>query len=100
MIIRIFDTAMEPDDIERAKQLFRDNVRPAFESFDGCTGVEMTIGVEEHSGDLVDVASLSRWESLESVQAALATDEYKEALSEIRQLFRQTPIVRHFELVD
>ena len=100
MIIRIFDTAMEPDDIEDAKKLFREDVRPAFESFDGCHGVEMTIGVEEHSGDLVDVASLSRWDSLEAVQAATATEEYQDALAGIRKLFRQAPIVRHFELVD
>ena len=100
MIIRIFDTAMEPDEIERAKQLFRDNVKPAFESFEGCRGVEMTIGVEEHSGDLVDVASLSRWDSLEAIQVATATEEYQEALAEIRMLFRQAPIVRHFELVE
>ncbi len=100
MIIRIFDTAMEPHEIERAKQLFRDDVKPAFETFEGCHGVEMTIGVEEHSGDLVDVAALSRWDSLEAVQAATATEEYQEALAGIRTLFRQAPIVRHFELVD
>ncbi|MDQ3940379.1 MAG: antibiotic biosynthesis monooxygenase [Actinomycetota bacterium] len=100
MIIRIFDTAMEPDDIDKAKEFFRDDVRPAFESFPGCHGVEMTIGVEEHSGDLVDVASLSRWDSIDAVNEATATDEYKEALARIRQLFRQAPIVRHFELVE
>ena len=99
-IIRIFDTAMEPDDIERAKQLFREQVRPSFERFAGCSGIEMTIGVEEHSGDLVDVASLSRWDSLDSIQAATATDDYATALAEIRRLFRQSPIIRHFEVVE
>ena len=100
MIIRIFDTAMDPGDIERAKQLFRDEVRPAFLGFQGCTGIDMCIGVEEHSGELLDVASISRWESIEAVQAAAATDEYKEALAEIRKLFAQNPIVRHFEVTE
>ena len=100
MIIRIFDTAMDPGDIENAKQLFRDQVRPAFLAFEGCSQIDMCIGVEEHSGDLLDVASISRWDSLESVQAATVTDEYQEALAEIRKLFAQNPIVRHFDVTD
>ena len=100
MIIRIFDTAMDPGDIEVAKQLFRDQVRPAFLGFEGCTGIDMCIGVEEHSGELLDVASISRWDSIEAVQAAAATDEYQEALAEIRKLFAQNPIVRHFEVTE
>ena len=99
-IVRIFDTAMEPDDIEQAKKLFREQVRPAFEAFDGCTGVEMNLGIEEHSGDLVDVASISRWASMEAIEAAVKSDDYKEALEEIRKLFQRSPIIRHFELVD
>ena len=100
MIIRIFDTAMDPTDIELAKQMFRDQVRPAFLAFEGCTGIDMCIGVEEHSGDLLDVASISRWASLEAVQAATITDEYQEALADIRKLFAQNPIVRHFEVTE
>jgi quinol monooxygenase YgiN len=98
MIVRIFDTAMDPDDIDKAMQLFRDEVIPAFEAFEGCESIEMTVGVEEHSGDLVDIASISRWQSMESVQAAVATKEYKEALTDIRKLFQRAPLVRHFEV--
>jgi hypothetical protein len=60
----------------------------------------MVIGVEEHSQDLVDVASISRWDSLESIEEATASDDYKDALEEIRKLFQQAPIVRHFELTE
>jgi quinol monooxygenase YgiN len=100
MIIRIFDTAMDPADIDEAKQLFRDQVRPVFGDFPGCVDIEMCIGVEEHSGDLVDVASISRWDGLEAIQSALQTPEYQEAMSDIRRLFAQNPIVRHFEVTD
>jgi quinol monooxygenase YgiN len=100
MIVRIFDTAMEPDDIERAKELFRDQVRPAFADFDGCLGIEMFMGIDEHSRDLVDVAAVSRWESMAAIEKATALPEYEEALKEIRELFQQAPIVRHFEAVD
>ena len=100
MIVRMFDTAVTPEDIEAGKELFRNDVKPVFESFDGCLGVEMIIGVEEHSKDLIDIASISRWESLEAIQSATASPEYANALTEIRKLFQQAPIVRHFEVAD
>ncbi len=100
MIIRIFDTAMDPDDVEEGKRLFREQVRPSFLSFEGCVAIDMAIGVEEHSRDLVDVASISRWESLGAVQAATMTEEYQQALEDIKKLFAQNPIVRHFEVAE
>ena len=100
MIVRMFDTAMTPEDVEKGKDLFRDNVKPVFEAFDGCLGVEMVIGVQEHSKDLIDIASISRWESLDAIERATATPEYATALTEIRKLFQQAPIVRHFEVAD
>lgn len=100
MILRIFDTAMDPADVESGKDLFREKVRPVFDAFDGCHGVEMVIGVEEHSQDLVDVASISRWDSIDSIEAAISSDGYKTAMEDIRKLFQQAPIVRHFELAE
>jgi quinol monooxygenase YgiN len=100
MIVRIFDTSVDPGDVERGTQLFRDDVRPAFELFPGCHGVEMLISVEEHSGDYVQIAAVSRWDSLAAIDAATQTPGYETALAEIRKLFAQTPIIRHFEAID
>ncbi len=100
MIIRIFDTAMDPDDIENATNLFRREVRPVFDRFDGCHGIEMSIGVEEHTGDLVDVVSLSRWDSLDAIERATQSNDYKEAMADLRKLFQRSPIVRHFEVIE
>jgi quinol monooxygenase YgiN len=100
MIIRIFDTAIDPGDVDRAKDLFRDTVRPAFEGFPGCNGIEMFIGVEDHSGDLVEVAAVSRWESIDAIGKAVDSEDYTGALAELRKLFVQAPLVRHFERVD
>lgn len=100
MIVRIFNTAVDPGDIERATQLFRETVRPAFESFSGCHGIEMFIGVEDHSGDLVEVAAVSRWDSLGAIGTAVESEGYTQALDELRKLFVQAPLVRHFESVD
>jgi quinol monooxygenase YgiN len=99
MIVRIFDTSVDPGDVERGKELFREQVQPAFERFEGCHGFEALIGTDEHSADLVDVVAITRWESREHIEAAVASDQYAEALAEIRTLFQQAPIVRHFETV-
>jgi quinol monooxygenase YgiN len=97
MIVRIFNTAVDPEDVERGKAIFRDQVKPVFESFEGCTGIEWYIGVDEHSADLVDVAALSRWESLEAIEPAVTSPEYEVALSQLRELFREAPIIHHYE---
>jgi quinol monooxygenase YgiN len=100
MIVRIFNTAVDPDDVERGKTIFREQVKPVFEAFEGCSGIEWYVGVDEHSADLVDVAAISRWESLEAIEPAVASPEYEAALRQFRNLFRQTPIVHHYETAD
>lgn len=97
MIIRLFDTSVDPGDVDAGIALFRRDVAPAFDAFEGCHGIELLVGVDEHSGDLVEVCAISRWDSREAIEAALGSDEYVSALSEFRKLFQQTPIVRHFE---
>jgi quinol monooxygenase YgiN len=99
MIIRMFDTAVDPDDVELAKDLFRKEVQPAFARFAGCHGVDMYLGTER-SSVLIEVAAISRWDSKEAIGAALATPEYTEAMTELKKLFQHAPIVRHFETLD
>lgn len=100
MIIRMFDTAINPDDVDRAKQLFREQVRPAFEAFDGCHGIDMFLGLGAHSGGFVDVAAISRWDSETHIRSALESSAYETAMAEMKSLFEQNPIVRHFEAVE
>jgi quinol monooxygenase YgiN len=100
MIIRMFHTAVDPEDLERGKALFRDKVRPAFLAFEGCEVIEMHVGLEDHSGGLVDVVSVSKWTSKEAIDHAVAGETYEEAIAELKRLFQQNPIVRHFEDIE
>ena len=100
MIIRMFDTAIDPSDVDRAKEIFRSQVKPAFDLFEGCRGIDMYLGLEEHSGGYVDVAAISHWVNREAIDASLGTPEYTEALADLKKLFQQNPIVRHFETID
>jgi quinol monooxygenase YgiN len=93
----MFMTAVDPDDIARLKEVFAGVVRPAFQGFEGCRGIELYIGLDEHSGDLADVATLSRWESPAALEQVSANPDYHRALAEINTLFQQAPIVHHFE---
>ncbi|HEV2754623.1 MAG TPA: antibiotic biosynthesis monooxygenase family protein [Actinomycetota bacterium] len=96
MIIRLFDTTVDPGDVGRATELFRADVAPAFDAFPGCHGIELLVGVDEHSGDLVELCAISRWDSKDAIDAAVDSDDYRRALAEFRKLFQQSPIVRHF----
>lgn len=100
MIIRMFDTAIDPDDVDLATRLFREQVRPAFAGFEGCHGIDMFLGLEVHGGNLVDVAAISRWESRTAIDLAIATPEYGNAMAELKKLFQQAPLVRHFESLE
>ena len=100
MIIRMFDTAIDPEDVERGKAIMKDKTTPTFAGLAGCHGITFFMGLEDHSGGLVDVAAISRWDSMEAIESAMETDEYKQALAELKEIFQQTPIVRHFEAVD
>ncbi|MEA2505668.1 MAG: Antibiotic biosynthesis monooxygenase [Actinomycetota bacterium] len=97
MIVRVFDTAVDPGDVPQAIELFRNKVRATIEGFPGCRGIEMLVGVEERSGDLLDVLTISRWDSAEAIEQAYATREYNQVMKELRELFQRTPIVRHFQ---
>ena len=99
MIIRLFDTTVDPGDVDAGIALFRKDVAPAFDAFDGCHGIELFVGVDEHSGDLVELCAISRWDSRGAIEAAIESDDYARALSEFRKLFQQTPIVRHFTVL-
>jgi quinol monooxygenase YgiN len=96
VIIRIFDTTVDPGDVERATAVFRQDVAPAFDAFAGCHGIELLVGIDEHSGDLVELCAVSRWDSKEAIDEAVGSDDYRTALAEFRKLFQQSPIVRHF----
>jgi quinol monooxygenase YgiN len=100
MIVRMTQVTVDPEDVAAAVEAFTDKVRPAFDRFDGCEGIEMHVGTDEHSGDRVDLVTISRWDSREALDAAESVGEYGEAMEHIRPLFHQSPIVHHFQPVE
>jgi quinol monooxygenase YgiN len=99
MIVRITQSTIDPEEVASAREVFARSMRPAFESFDGCEGIEMYIGIEEHSGDLLELVTISTWRSMQALDAAADSEEYAGVMERVRELFQQSPIVHHFEPV-
>ena len=97
--LRLFQTAVDPADVDDVVRLFQDDVKPVFNAIQGCVSIELIVSTEKNAGGLVDGAALSRWTSLEEMEDALQSREVAEALIRVRQLLRQEPISRVFEVL-
>jgi quinol monooxygenase YgiN len=97
--LRLFQTAVDPADIDEVTRLFEDDVKPVFAAFDSCLSIELVVHVEKNAGGLVDGAAVSRWTSIEAMEEALASRQVAEALIRVRQLLRQEPISKVFEVL-
>jgi quinol monooxygenase YgiN len=99
MIIRVTDTAIDPEDLERCTHLLRDSIAPALGKLSGSRGIEIHVRVDERHGDLIEIAVVSRWDDRDAMEAVIRSEDYAEVMAELRPLFQQAPIVRIFEVV-
>ena len=90
--LRLYQSAIDPADVEEMRRLFVDDVAPAFSHAPGCLGIELTVAVEPNAGGLVEGAAISRWSSLEEMTEAMASREVQEAMVRVRGLLRQEPV--------
>ena len=97
--MRVFQSAVDPDDVEAVRALFADDVSPAFMGLSGCLGVELLISRDPSAGGLVEGAAVSRWSSLEAMEEAMASRPVREALVRVTALLRQQPVTRVFEVM-
>lgn len=97
--IRLYQSAVSPADVEEMKRLFIDDVVPAFEAAPGCLRLELAVTVEPNAGGLVEGTAISRWASLEAMDAAVASHAVQEALVRVRQLLRQEPVSKVLEVL-
>jgi quinol monooxygenase YgiN len=97
--LRLYQSAVDPADVEEMQRLFVDDVLPAFGACPGCIGIELAVTVEANAGGLVEGAAISRWASLEEMAAAMASHEVQEALVRVRQLLRQEPVSKVLQVL-
>lgn len=97
--LRLYQSAVDPADVEEMQRLFADDVAPAFSRAPGCLGIELTVAVEPNAGGLVEGAAISRWSSLGEMAAAMASHEVQEALVRVRGLLRQEPVSKVLQVL-
>jgi len=90
--LRLYQSAVDPADVEEIQRLFVDEVVPAFVASAGCLGVELAVSIEPSAGGLVEGAAISRWSSLDHMSAAMASRQVQEAIARVRRLLRQEPV--------
>jgi quinol monooxygenase YgiN len=98
-IIRMFQTAVDPADLDEVRRLFSDDILPVYRDLPGCISIELTMSVDHNPGGLVECAAVSRWQSGEAMESAMASRAAKEAQVRVFELLRQEPVVRVFEVL-
>ena len=97
--LRLYQSAVDPDDVEEVRRLFTADVAPAFAGCAGCLSVELAVSTDVNAGGLVEGAAITRWSSLDEMAAAMASHEVREALVRVRQLLRQEPVSKVLQVL-
>ena len=97
--VRVFQSAIDPADLDRVRQLFADDVAPAFRGLTGCLSIELVMSCDHNAGGLVEGAAISRWESRHAMEEAVGSRPAREGMVRILQVLRQEPVTRVFEVV-
>ncbi|HUR17951.1 MAG TPA: hypothetical protein VMZ51_03320 [Acidimicrobiales bacterium] len=98
-VLRMFQTAIDPGDVETLRRLFTEDVLPVYGQLTGCLGMELVLCVGSSAGGLVEGAAVSRWSNLEHMENAIGSRPVAEAQVRILQLLRQEPVIRVFEVL-
>ncbi|MDQ4134091.1 MAG: hypothetical protein M3179_13020 [Actinomycetota bacterium] len=99
-LLRLYQSAADPADIDEMRRLFLEDVKPAFTARPGCLSMELAVNVEPSPGGLVEGAAVSRWTSAEAMKEAIASREIQEALVRVRNLLRQEPVIKVLEVLE
>lgn len=99
MYVRLFFSAVDPTDSDEVRRIFLEDVKPAFEEL-GCESVELLVNTETNAGGLLEGVVISRWKSTTDMEAAVRSRAIAESLVRVRQLLRQEPVARAFEVLE
>jgi quinol monooxygenase YgiN len=98
-VLRLFQSAVDPADVDELRGLFLDDVKSAFESVAGCLGIELVMSTDKNAGGLVEGGALSRWTTRDAMDIGMESRVLAEAQVRIFELLRQEPVVRVFEVI-
>ena len=100
MYVRLFSSAIDPNDLSEVRRIFAEDIKPVFEAMPGCRSMELVVCMEKNAGGLVDGAALSRWDSFEQLTEAVESRAVSESLVRILPFLQLEPVIRTFEIVE
>ena len=100
MYVRLFSSAIDPNDLPEVRRIFAEDIGPVFESFPGCLSMELLLGTDSNAGGLVDAAALSRWKTQEELTTAIESRAVAESMVRILPFLQLEPVIRMFEIVE
>ncbi len=99
MVIRLFLSAVAPNDVDAMIRLFEEDVLPAFRAHPDCLGIDLIRAEKPGAGGLVEGGVLTRWVNVDAMEAALASDSIVESQARVRSLLRREPLRKVYEVV-
>jgi hypothetical protein len=100
MFVRLFTSAIDPNDLPEVRRIFAEDIGPVFESFPGCLAIELLLGTDRNAGGLVDAAALSRWKTQEELSTAIESRAVAESMVRMLPFLQLEPVIRMFETVE
>ena len=100
MYVRLYMSAIDPNDVPAFQRVFNEDVRPTLLKHGGCESIELVANVDRNAGGLIEGAAITRWRTLEEMEVALAQREVQESIVRVRQLLRQEPVTKIYEVLD
>jgi quinol monooxygenase YgiN len=100
MFVRLFSSAIDPNDLSEVRRIFSEDIKPVFESFPGCTSMELLLGTDRNAGGLVDAGAMSRWKSRDALDAAIDSRAVAESMVRILPFLHLETVIRMFEILE
>jgi len=99
VLVRMFMSAVDPDDLPRIREMFEEDIRPVLSRQPGCESVELVVSTQRNAGGMVEGAAISRWRSVDDLEAALSQHDVQDSILRIRDLLRQEPVTKTYEVL-
>jgi heme-degrading monooxygenase HmoA len=96
MIVRMIHVEVPPDQIEEARQLWKEHCAPLMIGTNGCTS-EQLLSCREHAGEMISMAT---WETMDDIEAYRKSKEHDEIQRYTRDLLSGArAVVKTYEIV-
>ncbi len=93
MIVRITQLSIKPEDLQKVRQVFEEEVIPVVRQQKGNLNIRLLEPIEP--GD--DIVSLTEWETAEDATAYDSSGVYRELVSKMKDSYLKKPVLKTYK---